>query len=292
MKTLAFFLALVVLPTAALAQAPPSTDVLLLHLKPRDAQNRGTSLTNLTNRDGYDNQPFFWPDGAALVYTALHEGQTDIFRIGVVGERLPIQQLTRTAESEYSPTPLPTGDGFSVIRVEADQRQRLWRFDVDGQDPRLVLENVEPVGYHAWADEHTVALFVLGEPATLQIADTRTGRADTVARDIGRSLHRVPGSGRISFVQKSDSAWTIRSFDPASGAFADVVDTLPEREDYAWTPDGRLLMADGPRLYEWTPEGDAWRILVDFSSAGISNITRLAVSPDGSLLALVADRPE
>jgi hypothetical protein len=66
-------------------------------------------------------------------------------------------------------------------------------------------DNVKPVGYHAWADDHTLALFVLGQPATLQIADTRTGTARVIARDIGRSIQRIPGStpvSSISFVQR------------------------------------------------------------------------------------------
>ena len=59
-----------------------------------------------------------------------------------------------------------------------------------------MLENVKPVGYHAWADDHTLALFVLGQPATLQLADTRTGTARTIASDIGRSIQRIPANRR------------------------------------------------------------------------------------------------
>ena len=44
-----------------------------------------------------------------------------------------------------------------------------------------MLADVKPVGYHAWADDHTLALFVLGQPATLQLADTRTGKAESPA---------------------------------------------------------------------------------------------------------------
>ncbi|MDX1546708.1 MAG: hypothetical protein R3247_06960, partial [Rhodothermales bacterium] len=247
-------------------------------------------LVNVTNRAAYDNQPFFTPDGQALLYTAYQDTQTDIYRADLGGAQIAFRPMTRTPESEYSPTPLP-GGGFSTVRVEADGTQRLWRFDADGA-ASLVLDAVAPVGYHAWADDHTVALFVLGDPPTLQLADTRTGRADTLARNIGRSLHRVPGSQRISFVQKGGAAWTIRTLDPATGALETVTETLPEREDYAWTPDGRLLMADGAVLYEWTPESEGWRVLVDFTAAGITNLTRLAVSPDGTRLALVADRPQ
>ncbi len=273
---------------AAARQAPPGTDILLVAMQ--DGQIVPETVANLTDRDGYDNQPSFTPDGAFLLYTSSRADQTEIYRINLAGRTST--RLTDTPESEYSPTPLPAANGFSVVRVEADGAQRLWRFDNDGQAPTLVLEAVKPVGYHAWADSHTVALFVLGDPPTLQLADTRTGRADTLAYRIGRSLHRMPDAATVSFVHKeTDSTWTIKTLDPATRALTPIVATLPGREDYAWRPDGALLMADGAVLYTWTPKHGAWRPLHDFSDLGVTTITRLAVHPDGTHLALVVDRP-
>ncbi len=273
---------------AAARQAPPGTDILLVAMQ--DGQIVPETVANLTDRDGYDNQPSFTPDGAFLLYTSSRADQTEIYRIDLAGRTST--RLTDTPESEYSPTSLPSADGFSVVRVEADGAQRLWRFDNDGQAPTLVLEAVKPVGYHAWADSHTVALFVLGDPPTLQLADTRTGRADTLAYRIGRSLHRMPDAATVSFVHKeTDSTWTIKSLDPATGVITPIVATLPGREDYAWRPDGALLMADGAVLYAWMPDHTAWRPLHDFSDHGVTTITRIAVHPDGAYLALVVDRP-
>ncbi len=273
---------------AAARQAPPGTDILLVAM--HDGQIVPETVTNLTDRDGYDNQPFFTPDGQSLLYTSFRDDQTEIYRIDLAAHTHT--RLTHTPESEYSPTALPTGDGFSTVRVEVDGAQRLWQFDNDGQAPALVLEEVKPVGYHAWATPHTLVLFVLGDPPTLQLADTRTGRADTQAYRIGRYLHRVPGAATVSFVHKeTDSTWTIKTLDPATRALTPIVATLPGREDYAWRPDGALLMADGAVLYTWTPKRGAWRPLHDFSDLGVTTITRLAVHPDGTHLALVVDRP-
>ncbi|MFQ5569443.1 MAG: TolB family protein [Rhodothermales bacterium] len=296
MKTIVSFvfagcLLLAGLPRSVQAQAPPGTDILLVPLhngEPLSPENRPV---NLTDRDGYDNQPFFTPDGRSILFTSFRDEQTDIYGIDLATRA--VERVTQTAESEYSPTMLPTVDGFSVIRVEADGTQRLWRFGLDGDDPSLVLEKVKPVGYHAWADAHTVALFVLGSPPTLQLADTRTGQADTLAHGIGRSLHRVPGTAAISFVHKeTEDTWTIKTLDPASRTIAPVVETLPGREDYAWRPNGALLMADGAVLYEWTPERGTWDVLFDLSDLGVTTITRIAVSPENDYAALVVDRPE
>lgn len=285
--------------TLALAalQGPPGTDIYLAPL--RDVQGRvqvGTP-SNATHRPGYDNQPFFLSQGDAFLYTSIVDGQADIFRLEISAQRTT--RVTATPESEYSPTPLPDGSGFSTVRVEADSTQRLWRFDWDGSHPALVLKDVKPVGYHAWGDAHTLALFVLGTPATLQVADTRTGAAKPVASDIGRGVQRIPGGGRggraaVSFVQKSaDSVWTVTELDVATGRTRPLVRALRGVDQYAWTPNGTLLMAQGAKLYQWRPErGPEWEEVADFTAAGLRNVTRLAVSPRGSQLALVAADPQ
>lgn len=276
------------------SQAPPSTDIFLAELRarsPRDRVDVGAPV-NATHRTGYDNQPFFTPDGRGFLYASVTDGQADIWRYDIAaGRGMPV---TTTPESEYSPTPLPDGSGFSVVRVEADSTQRLWRFDWDGGHSALVLAGVKPVGYHAWGDAHTVALFVLGQPATLQVADLRTGTAAPVAKDIGRGVQRIPGVDppAISFVQKGappDSVWTVAELDLTTRRIRTLVRTLPGVDQYAWTPAGVLLMAKGAKLYQWSPaRGPEWEEVADFTALGLERITRLAVSRRGDRLALVA----
>ena len=87
---------------------------------------------NVTARPGYDNQPFFLPNGRAFLYTSIREdSQADIYRYDIAA-RTSIR-LTSTRESEYSPTPLPDGSGFSAVRVEADSTQRLHPFQFQGE---------------------------------------------------------------------------------------------------------------------------------------------------------------
>jgi hypothetical protein len=166
--------------TAAAVEAPPGTDIWVADLTRENGALRIGTPRNVTRRPGYDNQPAWTADGGAVLFTRIGaDGQADAFRLDAATGA--VRQLTRTAESEYSPTPLP-GGGFSAVRVEADSTQRLWRFAADGGDPRLVFSEIAPVGYHAWADASTAALFVLGEPATLRLADARTGESREVAR--------------------------------------------------------------------------------------------------------------
>src|SRR3954468_14136326 len=162
-------------PLAAVrAQAVPSTDVYLAPLIINGATISLGTPVNITDRTGYDNQPVFTPDGRAILYTSIRDGQADIYRYDVASKMTT--RLTSTSESEYSATPMPGGQRFSVIRVEKDSTQRLWSFDWQGGDPKLVLEAVKPVGYHTWIDSTTLALFVLGQPNALVVASTASGR--------------------------------------------------------------------------------------------------------------------
>jgi len=204
--------------------------------------------------------------------------------------------VTKTPESEYSPTITPDRQHISVIRVEADQTQRLWRFSLDGKDPDLVFANIKPVGYHAWLDAHTVALYVLGQPSTLQIADTETGTAETVARDVGRSLQKIPAAGAVSFVQREAPAqaggaplFSIRAFDLRMRQITELTRAMPGAEpDVAWTPDGTLITAHEGALHGWRLGARTWSKIADLADVGVHGVSRLAVSPKAEWLAIVA----
>ena len=270
--------------------AQGSTDIYIAPLAEFGTSVRVGTPKNITRRAGYDNQPAFTADGRSVLYTSQREGQTDIYRYDRATDSSV--QVTRTAESEYSATLLPDGSGFSVIRVERDSTQRLWSFSHDGISPRLVLAGIKPVGYHAWANDREIVMFVLGQPPTLQRASITTGKSDTILQNPGRSIHRVPGRQAVSFVhKKSPQEWWIRQLDLRTGAVSDLVRTLPGSEDYAWTPRGIILMASGETLHSWNPlaPDTTWHEVVRFPKSTLSGITRLAVSPDGSSLAIVAN---
>jgi len=247
--------------------------------------------TNITRRPGYDNQPYWVPDGSGLWYTAIDEldGQADIWRYDLDGGRVT-RVTASNPESEYSATPLPDGSGISTIRVEADETQRLWRFDTDGSNASVILEGVAPVGYHAWVDETTVVMFVLGSPATLQRGDTRTGRARVLAENIGRSIQPIPNSHDVSYVQRNEDGTTTIMRLPGNGGDAlPLIDGIEGGDFHAWASDRVLLMAHESIVYAASPGmGSGWEPVADFSSLHLS-ISRLAVSPDRSQIAIVAE---
>ncbi len=277
------------IPTAAGA---PSTDIWVGELdRGADGALSVRNLVNATDRDGYDNQPSFDPSGSAMYYTSgVDATQTETFRYRMADGA--VEQVTHSADaSEFSPTMIPGQDAFSAIR-EVRGEQYLWRYGTDGTELGPVFATAEPVGYHAWADERTVAMFILGSPPVLQVGDALSGELRTAAEDPGRSIHRIPGTPDISFVRKvSEDEWWIERLDAATGMTERIAQTLPGHEDYAWTPSGEILMGDGMSLFAWTADAGWTKVTVpEDEAAAAGEISRLAVSPEGSRIAVVRAR--
>jgi len=286
-----FTLLLLLLPVETEAQATPGTDIWAFRTSGENGSVVPGSVLRVTGRPGYDSQPHFPPGERMVLYTRIDSlGQADIWSFDLrTGSH---SNVTRSApESEYSATVMHSLVRFSAIRVEADSTQRLWSFESGGTNPEVVLESVQPVGYHAWLNDDTLALFVLGDPATLQIASVTKGAAEVVAENIGRSLHTIPGKNTFSFVQlDAAGAGTITEYDPTTGESRPIAPLLAENEFYAWTPGGILVMGQGSKLFRWTPgESREWLEVADLETAGILGISRIAFSPEGRWIAVVGE---
>ncbi len=290
MRTTLLAIAFAALASAA-ADAQPSTDIYLAPLtRVRDSIVVGRAQ-NVTNREGYDNQPSFLPNSRGLLYTVGAAGQTDIWRHDIAERRT--RQLTATAESEYSAVVMPGGMRMGVIRLERDSTQRLWSFAMDGTDPQVLLATLKPVGYHAWLGPSTIATFVLGTPATLQLIESDATKVEVRARDIGRALYRVPGNPAFSYTQRDSTRTLWITTQPINEPSPSVlVRASGDNEYHAWTPDGVLLSTSGGKLVRWNRALDAtsgWLPVADLTKFGVKNVSRLAVSPDGRWLAFVAE---
>jgi hypothetical protein len=271
---------------------PPGTDIWVADLVIRAGRVAIGKPVNVTARPGYDNQPAFLPDGSGFLYTRIGaDGQADIWRYDFATHAA--RAVTTTRESEYSPTLMPQSGGISVVRVELDSTQRLWRLDADGGHPTLLLEKLKPVGYHAWAGDSSLALFVLGNPNALVLARLGTEKADTMARNIGRALQPIPGRHAVSFVQLVDSteSW-LMALNADSGTTHRLVRLPRAAEFHLWLPGGLVLVSDGTTLFQWDSHGAAtWVAVADLGALGLKGVTRLVLSPSGDRLALVARDP-
>jgi hypothetical protein len=272
-----------------------SEDIMMLPLhKGIDAKYRvELKPTHVTQRDGYDNQPKFGPDGKSLYFTrqldkAGGEGlQTDIFKFDI--DSKDVINVTQTEDiSEYSPTPY-NADFLSTVRVNPEGEQHLSLFNTGAKIHEVIRSDIEPVGYFAWLQPTKAAVFVLGDVMTLQILDTESEQQPLVLEEqIGRCFETV-ANNVITFSKEEDGIHQLYAL-TSDGAISSFELNLPQGvQDYVWVDSQHLIVGQGSKLF--MVSSAETKELADLSSLDVDGITRLALSPDKSRLALVYQRP-
>ena len=270
-------------------QGPPGSEILLLDLKIQGDFIGLSDPQNITNRVGYDNQPMFSYRGKYVYYTAMLDNQTDIFRYEL--ESGKTERITNTPTSEYSPSMMPNHTHFSTVLVEEDSTQRLWRYPMEGGQPFVINKKITDVGYHCWMGSNNYAMFIIGKPNTLQVASVGDRSGEVMTDNIGRCIQKNPKKSAINFVKKgTTSTWIIQEMNFYTHDITNVIETPSGSEDFAWTPEGTLLMAKDNILYKLRPDkDDDWKTLKVFDPEKVKNITRLAINREGTRLVMVVD---
>jgi tricorn protease-like protein len=271
--------------------AQGNTEIFVFDCKIWHDQFSLSNPRNVTSNPGYyDNQPYFMPDGETFLYSSADEiGTTDVYMYDLRSRSK--RRLTYTPEgSEYSPTPTLDKKGFSCIILEQDGTQKLWKYFTNAPIASLVTD-VANIGYHTWYNENKLGLFIVGDKNTLHVVDVESGTSKQIDDEIGRSMYRIPGQNKISYVSlRERNKWKIMSIDMESQEISEIIQTLPESQDYTWTADGIILMGDGEKLYKYDPLTDQdWVELADLSKYGLGPFTRVAINPQVSKLAVVVE---
>lgn len=286
MKTI-FILPLLLFGAQLVAQQPPGTEIYLFDLKVKKNSIQLVNPKNITNRSGYDNQPHFHPEKPLVYFSSADEsGRTDIMVYNY--ETGETKKFTNTSEREYSPTVTPDRKFISCIIQRDNGAQDLGKYPIDGGEPVIVVDNLT-VGYHAWINDDALMLFVLGRPNTLRLYSISEKKDVVLAENIGRSLHRIPGTNDISFIDKQGEEWHIKKYESATGMIVTITPTLPNREDLAWTSDGKILMSDGEKLFYWVSKKKQWSPVIMPSNFLLKGITRLATNNSMTKLAIVVE---
>ncbi len=273
-------------PQQAIATSVPDTDIFVFHIDPALPEIVQSFDANVTRRLGYDNQPSYLPGTNDFIFSSILDGtQSDVYLYREATRTLI--QRTRTAISEYSPTPLMDG-GFSSVVVEEDGTQRLWRYSASGVAKEPVREDVTGVVYHAWLPGDLLALFIVDQPLMhLDVVGVNDTSRYTLAVNGGRSLHRRPGTDSLSFVQHLEGERSrLMKWD---GVKLETLATMPEGvEDITWLPDGRALTIAEHRLLVWTPGASDWQAVFNLAEYLPGEVTRLAVNDAATRLAIVS----
>ena len=284
--------ALILLSAGAVQARPagaqmPDTDIHLADLRIAGDMIEIGTPRNITNRPGYDNQPWFLRDGSALLYNVDMGGQTDVFRYDL--STGASTRLTDTPVNEFSPTLTSDGSEMLIVRWEADMSDgHLWRYSPAGAPLGVHPNDVPRVGYYGVVNEHVIVTFVNDSARSFVLADARSGERKQLGARLGGSPpQRIPGESAVSFAQQDDEGvmWIMRA-DTAGGAMTRIARAVEGSVSYAWTNDGVLLMPGGNAIFALDPEqGGEWREIARFEDIG--TIARIAISAANDRVALV-----
>lgn len=290
MKTLFSCIILVASMSFGLAQSPPpSTDIFVFDLKEKKGKISLSKGKNVTNRKGYDNQPAFF-NNDYILYSSHVNDQNDIMIVDLYDNK--ITNLTNTKTSEYSPFPMERYNSFATVRVEEDGTQRLWLFPMEGKEsPRLIFEKIAPVGYFAWNMDQ-ILMFVLGQPASLVLANPNDVDDKIIASNIGRTIKVVPDSPDFTFERREENGdLMIYVLNGISKELTPIIKKPTGASDWAITQEGTYITSIGSKLMSYNPERDQeWQEIMDLGEMGAKGITRMSVNGNNKRLALVINQ--
>jgi hypothetical protein len=218
------------------------------------------------------------------------ENQNDIYRLAVDEHKL--RRITRTVTNEYSPRIDPNAQYLSVVRqVQGDSMdQQVFITNLSGGGFKSITPDRKDIGYYTWLDNNQMALFrIEGETNKLEKYNIVDHKARKITSAVGRSLW-TDKSGSVVYVHKfSTDYWYIKRFNADEFSMDIIAQTPGMTEDFALAPDGTYFMGMEGKLYSFHPDQkDTWQVVADLTIYGITDVTRLAVSPDGTRLAVVA----
>lgn len=264
----------------------PETDIWLIAIDRAGDSIVCRSAENITHRKGYDNQPCFSLSGEQVFYTAMmQDDQSDIYIYSIREKRAT--PFCQTPESEYSPTILPDGKHVSVVMVEKDSTQRLWQYPIKGGKANLLLKNVDSVGYHNWYSKNEVVLWMLTEPASLVLYSTKNEKTTQIDTSIGRCFKTHEHLLYFTH-QLNENAFQLCNYSlPGRKINSRTGITLPT-QDFEFLNDV-LIYADGAVLYSIRLSDQRKQQIMDLTSYGIKQISRIAVNKQGTQLAIVAE---
>ncbi len=298
LKTLAAATFLIALPAAAHDDEPrqkanlPETEIFLFDLEMGDTLTI-SNARNVTTRTGYDNQPRFTPDSASFLYARGDDYQTDIWEYDLSSGTT--QQITQTETNEFSPVASPDNQTISYVNDGPGAAQNVMYIRRDASEIEIKLLPAaalrEPVGYYSWNPQTDDVLFWSRYGFNITLARKDAAQTTYISGDaVPSTPYVIPNSThKFSFVhrQGNGQVW-IKELDPATKSVRPLTPIKGSNANYGWTPDGAILIIEDDVLYHWREgNNEGWVKVADLSEFNITDANRLAVSPDGTKLAVV-----
>ncbi len=272
-------------------EQPPGFDIWVAEIAVKNDQFTLSEINNISQREGYDNQPYFLPNDQGILFTSLVESeagkwQADTFLYDFTTQKT--QNITNTPTiSEYSPTKLIGQDMFSSVVVEESGEQKLWSYSLDGKPSTSLIPSIEPVGYHAWGEDKSLMLFVLGEPMTLQYLAKPSAKPVVIDENIGRSIRYNQASKSFTYIKQGKESNTLFEYTPKTNKKQPLIPLPKDSHYFTWLDDNTAISAQGNEIKYWRRGDKQWQRLAKLDEYCKKEISRVAVNQEANHLAFV-----
>lgn len=275
--------------TAVAVKGQINTEVYLFDLKMELGNPVLSNPKNISNNEGYDNQPSFLNNNTVL-FSSTRDDQTDILRFNIEAGSTSSWISNTPTGSEYSPLKIPNKDAISAIRLDLDGLQRLYQYDINTGESVPIVEDLK-VGYHVWyTDSILVSSVLIDNRMDLMVSNLKDNSNRTIKKNVGRSLWKIPDSDLVSFISKEKKVWEILSLNPSTGTIKKIANTYKNAEDICWLDKNTILTGAGKSIMKFDVVMDVeWQVVMKFKQEEINNISRMAINPSGNRLAFVAE---
>lgn len=266
------------------------SEIFLFSIGKKDGKMTFSGGENISNSKGYDNQPSFSLDNNSILFTSnRRENNFDIYEYSLANKK--INPIITSDDGEYTAKESDKNT-ITFVREGEGQLMTVINFDRNSKKETFAFKIKEPIAYYAFNSKGD-ALVWIRYAFMMHFVNTEKSINNYVADYVQPSVpHLIPKTDNFSFMVRhpDDSLW-IKEFNSTIQAVRPIVQTKDSKKDYAWMPDGSLLIGSGSKLFRFDEKADKdWNLLMDLNSFGIKDISRISVSPNGKHLALVSNQ--
>jgi hypothetical protein len=264
-----------------------NTEIHLFDISNKEGKFIITNGKNISNNEGYDSQPHFYDD-ENILFASTRNNQTDIIKYNTnTGEKNFINNTQNG--SEYSPQRIPNSKNISAVRLDKDGLQRFYQYHIKTGKSKELIENLV-VAYPYWYDKNTlISSVIVNDTLELFVSNLKKKTNNSITKQTGRSLHKIPNSNLVSFMKKNGKMWEVWSLNPKTKETKKITSTRT-REDICWLPNGTMLVANQNMILQFNLKKDKnWSVFHKFKGENINNISRITVNHNSTKLAIVAE---
>ena len=267
----------------------PNTNIHYLEYNYTNGYMDVVKHIELTNGNGYNNQPSFSRDCKYIYFTSnrADSSKTDLYALH--RRRLKLSTISSNALSEYSPTQdLINRNEIWHVRVETDQKQHLRKTtEIHGSASNMCLAS-DSVGYFALSDGKDIGLIILNKGLEFHTYALGEQATKLIRTNCGRFLNYNRFDNSYVFYGYSSKGDYLYRFDRATMTVTDSLKAISGCKDYGIDKSGNIFGGSEGKLYSNSFNGDGnWTKVVDLSAYS-SSFYRLAFCTCGRHMCFVS----